>query len=160
MVVLMSGDDDHRAPELPITRLASSNLIGGLMALTSAVVFWPIWEGQKFTTLLAAAIRSNRDYLAAIAAHLQPEGAEVDMLADKRRAENANRFAAASLQRMLAEPGERTESDPRAAALATYNQRVTSGLQRAGAAYVQEGAKSQFPEVVAVLPEIGPFSRR
>lgn len=153
MVVLMSEMTTAVHLSFTLTRLAS-NLMGGLMALVSAVVFWPVWEGEKFATLLAAAIRANRAYLAAIAAHLGPEGAEVNLLANKRRAENANRFAAASLQRMLAEPGEHPESDRRAAALATYNQRVTRAFS-ALALPLQEGAKDQFPEVVAALPEIG-----
>lgn len=94
------------------------NLFGGAVALVSALFFWPTWEREKFPTVLAAAVRANRAYLEAI---FQPDGAP---LMAKRRAENAHRSAAASLQRLLGEPG-RAPENARAAALATYNQRVT-----------------------------------
>jgi uncharacterized membrane protein YccC len=152
MVVLLSEITTTVHWSFTLTRLAS-NLAGGLMALISAVVFWPVWEGEKFTALLAAAIRANRNYVDAIAAHLLSPEAGRDLLVEKRKAENANRFAAASLQRMLAEPGERTESDQQASALATYNQRLTRAFS-ALALPLQEGDKVELPEAGKSLPEI------
>jgi uncharacterized membrane protein YccC len=124
MLVLVTGTMAPVHLDFTVTRLLC-NLAGGTVALISAVVFWPIWEGQKFTALLAAAIRANRVYLDSIFGLHGPTPAGVDLLMPKRRAENANRYALASLQRMLAEPRGRTEAGERAAALATYNQRIT-----------------------------------
>ncbi len=125
MLVLVTETSMEVHLDFTITRLLS-NLAGGAVALLSAVVFWPIWEGEKFTVLLATAMRANRSYFEAISGFLCEEGAgEVNLMLVKRRAENANRFAAASLQRMLAEPKVRPERAERATALTTYIQRVT-----------------------------------
>jgi uncharacterized membrane protein YccC len=125
MLVLVTETTGPVHLDFTLSRLLL-NVVGGAVALISAVIFWPSWEGEKFTVLLAAAVRSNRDYLKAIASSLSATETEpVDLLMIKRRAENADRFASASLQRMLAEPGGRPDSTERAAALTTYNQRIT-----------------------------------
>jgi uncharacterized membrane protein YccC len=123
MLVLVTETTGPVHLDFTISRLLM-NAIGGTVALVSAVLFWPIWEGEKFPTLLAGAIRANRAYLEAIAASLSGDDAR-DLLLIKRRAENADRFASASLQRMLAEPGSDPERGERAASLITYNQRIT-----------------------------------
>ncbi|MDB6074851.1 MAG: hypothetical protein JWO89_2491 [Verrucomicrobiaceae bacterium] len=113
--------------DFPLTRVLCT-LAGGALALTSALFFWPIWEGEKFTTLLAAAIRANSDYLRSIGLFIREAPHDLDLLMVKRKAENANRFAAASLQRLLAEPAHSEEHAARASALITYNQRLARAL--------------------------------
>ncbi len=114
--------------DFTLTRLLCT-LAGGGMALLAALVFWPVWEGERFTSLLAAAIRANETFLQGIEVILEnsaPPGH--DLLMVKRRAENANRHAAASLQRLLAEPSSHHAAPERLIALTTYNQRITRAL--------------------------------
>jgi uncharacterized membrane protein YccC len=106
-----------------------ATLLGGGLALVAARIFWPIWEGRNFPALLAAAIRANRAFLLALSPWLGlPMGDVPELLMAKRRAENANRVVAASVERLLGEPAGLRENPERAAALATYNQRVTRAL--------------------------------
>lgn len=114
--------------DFPITRVLCT-LAGGALALTSALFFWPVWEGEKFPTLLATAIRANGAYLQSIMDFLRGTAPkDLDLLMVKRHSENANRFAAASLQRLLAEPSLSEESAARASALVTYNERLARAL--------------------------------
>lgn len=125
MLVLVTETMMQVHLDFTITRLLS-NLLGGAMALGAAFAFWPVSEEPRFHSLLAAAIRANADYAASLAAFLNSAPPEkVDILMAKRRAENAERFAAASLQRLVTEPRGTCEA---AAGLATYNQRITRAL--------------------------------
>jgi uncharacterized membrane protein YccC len=119
-----------------------ATLVGGGLALVAARVFWPAWEGEKFPALLAQAVRANRVFLLSIfgAANSNPDSvADVapdtgtttttnDPLMARRRAENANRNVAASVERLQGEPPGIRENPDRAAALATCCQRITRAL--------------------------------
>jgi uncharacterized membrane protein YccC len=76
-----------------------------------------------------------------------------DLLMIKRRAENADRFASASLQRMLAEPGVRSTSSERATSLTTYNQRITRACT-AIAVYLQDNPSMREAGISALAVEI------
>ncbi|MDB6053644.1 MAG: hypothetical protein JWN25_1167 [Verrucomicrobiales bacterium] len=106
-----------------------STLAGGLLALLGSRIFWPVWEGEQFPLLLVAAIRANRDYLQSLfpVRNADPKTLLRPMLA-KRKAENANRFTAASLEKLMGEPESRRNKIESASALTTYNQRVTRAL--------------------------------
>lgn len=97
-------------------------VLGGGLSLVAAYLFWPVWEKENFTTLLSAAIRSNQQFLESLF-----DPAARPLLA-RRRAENANRTLAASLERMLGEPAAQREFPERSASLATYSQRMTRAL--------------------------------
>lgn len=114
--------------EFMATRVGAT-LLGGGLALVAARLFWPIWEGEKFPALLASAVRANRVFLLSLFAGLGPPapGSDNPLMA-RRRAENANRHVAASVERLLGEPAEIQENPERAAALATYCQRITRAL--------------------------------
>lgn len=128
MLVLITDAVTHVSLEFTVGRLLS-NLAGGLVALGAALLFWPNWEQEQFPRHIAAAVRANRDYLLAIAAHLRTgEPYTGDVIAAKRGSERANSMAAASLQRMLAEPVAQQHQPERAAALTTNNQRLTRAL--------------------------------
>ncbi len=128
MLVLIMGTMAPVHLDFTVTRLLCT-VAGGVVALASALAFWPIWEGDKFNGLLAAAVRANGVYLQSLGTVLvneQPPGH--DLLMVKRRAENANREASASLQRLLAEPSSHIAAPERVIALTTYNQRITRAL--------------------------------
>jgi uncharacterized membrane protein YccC len=107
----------------------ASTVAGGAMALVAAMFFWPKWEQEQFPTIIAAAVRANRNYLDAIAARLVAgEPFSGDAVLTKRVSERANSLASASLQRLLGEPSHQQQNVERAAALTAYNQRVTRAL--------------------------------
>jgi uncharacterized membrane protein YccC len=139
--------------DFTIARLLST-LLGGALALIAALFFWPAWEQEKFGTLLVAAIEANRTYLDSMSNWLGFTGTtKTTPLMAKRRAENANRFAAASLERLLAEPAGRKENPERAAALATYNQRITRSLT-ALAVLLQDGKRTSLPDIPAIVRQV------
>jgi hypothetical protein len=106
-----------------------ATLVGGGLALVAARIFWPVWEGEKFPALLAQAIRANRIFLLSLfGATDRATGKTSELLLARRRAENANRNVAASVERLEGEPAGIRENPERAAALATYCQRITRAL--------------------------------
>jgi uncharacterized membrane protein YccC len=106
-----------------------ATLVGGGLALLAARVFWPAWEGEQFPAMLAKAVRANRAFLLSIFDATNPLASTTnDPLMARRRAENANRNVAASVERLQAEPPGIRENPDRAAALATCCQRTTRAL--------------------------------
>lgn len=154
MVVIVTGASGKLHFDFVLTRMAS-NVAGGVVALISALVFWPVWEGEKFNGLLTAAIRANRAYLDSITAFLKGTNrSSHDLLMAKRRAENGDRFAAESLLRMLAEPRGYSEGAESGDALVTYNQRITRALT-AITVWLQGAAVPDDPEIFEAIREIG-----
>jgi len=125
MLVLISDAVEPVTWEFARARLLST-LAGGGMALVASQFLWPQWEKQQFPKILAAAVRANRNYLAAIGEALA-RGAPFAgaVILRKREAERANNLATASLQRMLGEPSEQQSQIESAAALVACNQRLT-----------------------------------
>ncbi|HTI71895.1 MAG TPA: FUSC family protein, partial [Candidatus Limnocylindria bacterium] len=131
LVVLITETTTPVHLDFTIARLVST-LVGGGFALLAALTLWPSWEKRKFPVFLAAALRANGSYLESLRAWITASGPDplpvTSSLMAKRRAENADRSVAASLERVLAEPAGRQENPVRAAALTTYTQRVTRAL--------------------------------
>jgi uncharacterized membrane protein YccC len=127
-VVLLTETSGVVHLDFAIERLAAT-LAGGVLAVLAALLFWPVWEQDRFPALLAAAFRGNRDYLGHLTADLaigRPPSAET--LRAQRVAEAANRAAFSSLRRMSGDPRNRRETIERDAALANGNQRLTRVL--------------------------------
>ncbi len=125
MLVLISDAVEPVTWEFTRARLLAT-LAGGGMALFASQFLWPKWEKQQFPKILAAAVRANRNYLAAIVAALtQGKAFDGPVIVRKREAERANNLTTASLQRMLGEPAEQQVQIESAAALTACNQRLT-----------------------------------
>ncbi len=137
---------------MPITvsftaeRLAAT-AAGGVLALLAAHLFWPVWERTRFPTLLAAALRANRDFVRVLGDRLSTGGGYDDgAIALKRTAEVANSTVFGSLQRMVADPKNQQAGLEEAAALANGNQRLTRALTVV-ALHLTTGAPLQRPEL-------------
>jgi uncharacterized membrane protein YccC len=131
-------------------RLAST-IAGGLLALLAALIFWPVWEKERFPPIFAEALRANREYLRVLVAHLaQARAYDSEMTSAKRRAERANAEVFSSLQRMTGDPRNRQERVEQAAALANGNQRMTRALNLVSVHLV--------PGAISVGPEVAPFA--
>ena len=103
---------------------------------------------------VVAAIRANRTFLLAMSASFgRPPPDATSPLMAKRRAENANRYVATSVERLQGEPAELQENPDRAAALGTYNQRVTRALTVL-AVQLPESGKVVAPTVSALVWQI------
>lgn len=128
MIVLMTEAVMPVHLDFTVARLLAT-LAGGALALFAAFFLWPKWEHEQSPRIIAAALRANRTYLEAVVAHLiHGEPFTGPVVLAKREAERANSRAAASLQRMLAEPARRKANVEQVAALTTYNQRLTRAV--------------------------------
>lgn len=134
-------------------------LLGGGLALVAARLFWPVWEGAQFPVLLAAAVRANRTFLLALFGGFGSPPAVNDPLLARRRAENANRNVAASVERLVGEPERSPEAVERAAALATYCQRVTRALTVL-AVHLPDAGRLENPAVTAKFKAIADLLER
>lgn len=104
----------------------AATLVGGLLAVLAAMIFWPVWERDRFPPVLAQALRANADYLEGIVERIArgaPRDEEVAVA--KRVAEDANATMFASLKRMFGDPKNQREGLEQSAALANGNQRLT-----------------------------------
>lgn len=125
MIVLLTEASSQVTIAFTVERLLAT-IAGGLMAMLAALLFWPVWEWQRFPPILAAALRRNRAYLQLLQARLAAGGAyDAPLVAAKREAEGANAAVFASLQRMSSDPKHQQASLAQAAALANGNQRLT-----------------------------------
>ena len=151
-VVLLTESSGRVQLAFTAERLAST-LAGGLLALFAALVFWPMWERERFPPLLAQALRASADYLRLLAQHLR-EGRPYDAEAvqAKRRAESASSTVFASLQRMMGDPKNRQEGLAQAAALANGNQRLIRSFNLV--------ALHLAPPAPAVGQELAPFAEQ
>jgi uncharacterized membrane protein YccC len=126
---------------------------GGALALLAALMFWPVWERDRFRPFLAAALRENGRYLHLIVTRLAAGGPyDRDVTQAKRRAETANTQVFSSLQRMIGDPKSRQDGLDQVAALANGNQRLTRGLNLL--------ALHLTPGTPLPQPEIGQFATR
>ena len=114
--------------ELTIERFGDT-FAGGLLALLAALVFWPVWERERFRPILARALRANAAYLRIVGARLA-EGLHYDMkvVRAKRGAESSNAAVFSSLLRMSGDPENFRDRMNELAAVANGNQRVTRAL--------------------------------
>ena len=149
MLVLITDAVEPLRWEFTLDRLLST-VAGGGMAWFAALYLWPKWEKQQFPKILAAAVRANRNYIAAIVEALA-QGAPFagSVVLKKREAERGNNLAAASLQRMLGEPSERQYQLESAAALTACNQRLTRAATVL-AVYLNQRAAFHPPEFLAL----------
>ncbi|WP_075090774.1 FUSC family protein [Verrucomicrobium spinosum] len=105
MIVLLTELHVPVHLDFTIGRLLS-NLAGAVLALVAAAWFWPVSERSRFPGLMAAAIRANGVYFDEVAREFSARGTfHQRIVRAKQVAEREASRAAASLQRLLAEPG-------------------------------------------------------
>lgn len=127
-IVLLTGATEPVTIAFTIERITST-LAGGALALLAAQLFWPVWERDRFSPLLARAFRANREYLRILIDRLVGGGRfEAEAIGLKRRVESANSAAFSSLRRMTGDPQNQRDSLEFAAILANGNQRLTRAL--------------------------------
>ena len=145
LIVLLTESASTVTIDFTIARLVATAAGGGL-AMVAALLFWPVWERQRFPAYLAGALRANRDYLQLLQARLAGGGTyDPPLVAAKRRAEVANGAVFASLQRMAADPKFQQEGLAQAAAIANGNQRLTRAFTTI-ALHLSPGAPLKQPE--------------
>jgi uncharacterized membrane protein YccC len=102
---------------------------GGILALVAAIVFWPVWERERFRPILADALRANAAYMRIVgdrlaAGHLY----DAKVGQERREAESADAAVFSSLQRMSGDPENYRDRMNELAAVANGNQRVTRAI--------------------------------
>jgi uncharacterized membrane protein YccC len=154
MIVLLTEAVMPVHLDFTLARLLST-LAGGALALLAAVLFWPKWEQEQSPRIIAAALRANRKYLAAIGAQLvRGEPFTGPAVLAKREAERANSQAAASLQRLLGEPARLQVNVEQTAALTTYTQRLTRAITVLGQ-HLNKRVRLPQPGVEATVAALG-----
>lgn len=82
-----------------------ATVIGAVMALLISLAFWPIWEKQRFPSLLESSLRKNLTYLdQVIQSYAGTLGPGITWHKGRRQAEAANNDLFACIQRMYEEP--------------------------------------------------------
>jgi uncharacterized membrane protein YccC len=128
MVVLLTEAQHPVTLAFTLERMAST-LLGGMLALAAAFLFWPAWERGRFPAIMAAALRKNGEYLQMTLDRLRNGGVQDDaILRVRQAAESANSEAFSSLRRMIADPKNQQRGLEQAGALANGNQRVARAL--------------------------------
>jgi hypothetical protein len=151
MIVLLTELHVPVHLDFTIGRLLS-NLAGAVLALVAAAWFWPVSERQRFPGLMAAAIRANAGYFHEVAREYGARGAfHQDIIRAKQVAERAASRAAASLQRLLAEPGG-DHPEASATGVVTANDRVTRAIS-ALAIQMEAGLAPDASDPAAVVAE-------
>jgi uncharacterized membrane protein YccC len=127
-VVVLTESLGPATLELTIERFGDT-LAGGVLALLAALVFWPVWERERFRPILAGALRANAAYLRMVGDRLAA-GQYYDrtVVRAKRAAESAGAAVFSSLQRMSGDPENYRDRMNELAAVANGNQRVTRAL--------------------------------
>jgi len=149
-VVLITEVSTKVTIAFTIERLAAT-AAGGLLALLAALLFWPVWERERYPALLAAALRANRDYLRTIGGRIAAGGGyDSSAIAAKRAAEAANNIVFSSLQRMSGDPKNQQEGLEDAATLANGNQRLTRAFNVV-ALHLTPGTPLPRPELAAFV---------
>lgn len=144
MIVLLTEATSTVTFQFTIERFLAT-LAGGVLAMLAALLFWPVWEWQRFPAFLATALRANRDYLLLLQDRLASGGGyDETAIVAKRRAESANGVLFASLQRMAGDPKHQQDNLAQAAALANGNQRLTRALTTV-ALHLTPGAPLRHP---------------
>jgi uncharacterized membrane protein YccC len=145
-VVLITEISTHVTIAFTVERLAST-AAGGVLALLAAQLFWPVWERQRFSVLLAQALRANRDYIRILGERLAAGGGyDAGVIAAKHAVELASSTAFASLQRMSADPKNQQVGLKAAASLANGNLRLARNLT-AVALHLTPGTPLNRPEL-------------
>lgn len=123
-VVLLLEHAGQTGSHVEFERIGAT-LVGGLIALLAAQLFWPVWERDRFPPIFARALLSTRDYLAALQSRLQAGGGLDDATVKaKRRAEAAGALMFSSLGRLFADTHSPRAEVEKIAALANGNQRT------------------------------------
>jgi uncharacterized membrane protein YccC len=152
-VVLITEISTHVTVAFTLERLGAT-AAGGALALVAALLFWPVWERQRFPALLAKALQANRKYILTIGQRLTDGGAyDADVIAAKRDADLANGMIFTSLKRMSADPKSQQSLLDAAATLANGNQRLTQAFTVI-ALHLTAGSPAIRPEIAAQVNRI------
>lgn len=104
MMVVMMQISKQGSWELIGWRLLST-LIGAALALVASYAFWPVWEKQRFPSLMATALTQNKNYLQQVILYFNRQlPAGESWYKSRRMAEAANNDVFACVQRMYEEP--------------------------------------------------------
>lgn len=146
MVVLMT--ESHHPVTLAFTlERMGSTLVGGVLALGAAWIFWPTWERSRFPPIFAKSLCANRAFLDQIVEYLRDGRSEDEPLVKARQAaESANADAFSSLRRMIGDPKNQQEGLQQSAALANGNQRIIDALVVVALHLNQQ--RSLYPELL------------
>jgi uncharacterized membrane protein YccC len=80
-----------------------STFIGAALAVGAGYAFWPVWEKQRFPSLMSNAMQQNKKYFGEVLKQLSSESND-QWIKQRNKAEAANSDVFACVQRMSEEP--------------------------------------------------------
>ncbi|HEX5313661.1 MAG TPA: FUSC family protein, partial [Gammaproteobacteria bacterium] len=125
MVLLLLGVLTAGTSASLIVARGADTLIGAAIALAAAYLLWPLWQRGAFVPQCAAALRAERDYLAA--AFARPGDGRIsspELMQARHRAERESDNAEAMLRKMLSEPRRERANSRAALEFMTYLRRL------------------------------------
>lgn len=131
-------------------------ILGGALAFMAAYLLWPLWQRGAFLPQCVAAVRAQRDYLAAVFS-LPADGdpTHPELMRVRHRAERESDNTDATLRRMLAEPPRARANVNAALGFMTYlrhlaDNAVRFAVELAGKA-LSPGERRQGDELLGQL---------
>ncbi len=104
MMVVLLHISSQSSWQLIVWRIIST-FIGSVLAVIAGYIFWPMWEKQRFPSLMSNALIKNKNYLLFVLNYLLNENTETDSWIKLRNiTEAANSDVFACVQRMNDEP--------------------------------------------------------
>ncbi len=123
-VVLLLEHAGDSGAGVTLERIGAT-LAGGVIALGAAMLFWPVWEHDRFAPVLGQALRETAAYLRRLRQRLgEGGGLDAETVRCKRRAEAASVTVFSSVGRLFADAHNPRAEMERAALLANGNRRV------------------------------------
>lgn len=123
-VVILLQHSGEGGATLALERVGAT-LVGGVLSFVGAMIFWPVWEHDRFGAVLKNSLQATADYLRRLEFKLREGGAlDDETVLAKRRAEAASAAVFSSVGRLFADAHNPREQIERAATLANGNQRV------------------------------------
>ncbi|MBA3681176.1 MAG: FUSC family protein [Bacteroidetes bacterium] len=130
-----------------------STLIGSVLALLAGYIFWPMWEKERFPTLLSNALLQNKTYLVQTLKYFNKES-KYNWYKYRNSAEAANNSLFACVQRMFEEPESVRESVDLNFAIVGVNIRIAREITSVAMAMEQNNLVQTVTEINNFVKEI------
>jgi uncharacterized membrane protein YccC len=130
-----------------------STLIGSVLALLAGYVFWPMWEKERFPSLLSNALLQNKNYLVRTLNYFNG-GSKDNWYKYRNGAEAANNNLFACVQRMFEEPESVRESVDLNFAIVGVNIRIAREITSVALAMEQNNPTQKINEIDNFILEI------
>lgn len=149
MMVILMQLSQRGTIELIAWRILST-LIGAFLAFVAGYAFWPVWEKERFPTLMRDALEQSKNYLNRVLSYYTNALEVTDTWYKNRQlTEAANNTVFASVQRMYEEPKHIQHQVDNYFARVSVNMRITREITSIALLVNESKYKGHLPELQA-----------